>query len=310
MKTLKELLNVKYPVIQGGMANIATATLASAVSNAGGLGLIGSGGNDVNWVREQIRECQKLTDKPFGVNIMLMSPHAKDIAEMVIEEGVKIITTGAGSPGIYMEAWKEAGIIVIPVVPSVALARRMEKAGADAVVAEGTEAGGHIGELTTMALIPQVSDAVNIPVIAAGGIADQRGILAAFALGAKGVQLGTVMLTTEECPIHINYKLKILSARDTETVVTGRNSGAPVRVLKNKMSTEYLKLANQGASLEELEEKTLGSLRKAVLEGDVDGGSFMAGQISGLIKEIKPVKQLLDELFLGIEAYKKGLVIL
>ena len=310
MQTINQLLNIKYPIIQGGMANIATAELASAVSNAGGLGLIGSGGNDVHWVRDQIRKCRELTSNVFGVNIMLMSPHAKDIAQMVIEEGVKVVTTGAGSPGIYMESWKKAGIIVIPVVPSVALAKRMERAGADALVAEGTEAGGHIGELTTMSLIPQVVDAVNIPVIAAGGIADKRGVLAAFALGAKGVQVGTLMLTTEECPIHINYKLKIISAKDTETVVTGRNTGAPVRVLKNKMSTEYLKLANQGASLEELEQKTLGSLRKAVLEGDLDEGSFMAGQISGLIKEIKPVKQVLSELFDDIKTYKDGLVIL
>ncbi|NLK12607.1 MAG: DUF561 domain-containing protein [Candidatus Phytoplasma sp.] len=310
MQTINQLLNIKYPIIQGGMANIATAELASAVSNAGGLGLIGSGGNDVHWVRDQIRKCRELTSNVFGVNIMLMSPHAKDIAQMVIEEGVKVVTTGAGSPGIYMESWKKAGIIVIPVVPSVALAKRMERAGADALVAEGTEAGGHIGELTTMSLIPQVVDAVNIPVIAAGGIADKRGVLAAFALGAKGVQVGTLMLTTEECPIHINYKLKIISAKDTETVVTGRNTGAPVRVLKNKMSTEYLKLANQGASLEELEQKTLGSLRKAVLEGDLDEGSFMAGQISGLIKEIKPVKQVLSELFDDIKTYKDELVIL
>ncbi|CCV64671.1 putative enoyl-(acyl-carrier-protein) reductase II [Alteracholeplasma palmae J233] len=310
MKNIAELLNIKYPVIQGGMANIATAQLASAVSNAGGLGLIGSGGNDVNWVREEIRKCKQLTSKPFGVNIMLMSPHAKDIAQMVIEEGVKIITTGAGSPGIYMEAWKNAGMIVIPVVPSVALAVRMQRAGADAVVAEGTEAGGHIGELTTMALIPQVADAVTIPVIAAGGIADKRGVLAAFALGAKGVQLGTVLLATEECPVHLNYKLKVVAARDTETVVTGRNTGAPVRVLKNKMAVEYLKMTHEGASLEELETKTLGSLRKAVFEGDVDNGSFMAGQISGLVKEIKPVKQVLEELFEGVNKYQKELQVL
>lgn len=241
---------------------------------------------------------------------MLMSPHAKDIAQVVIEEGVKIVTTGAGSPGIYIPAWKAAGIKVIPVVPSVALAVRMERAGVDAVIAEGTESGGHIGELTTMALIPQVADAVSIPVIAAGGIADQRGVLAAFALGAKGVQVGTVLLATKECPIHENYKQIVVDAKDTDTVVTGRGTGAPVRVLKNKMAVEYLRIAEQGVPLAELEKLTLGSLRRAVFDGDVDRGSFMAGQISGLIKEVKPVQQVLSELFDGVDAYRQQLSVL
>lgn len=310
MKNITEILGTKYPIIQGGMANIANAVLASAVSNAGGLGLIGAGGYDANWVRTEIQKCKTLTDKPFGVNIMLMSPHAKDIAQVVIEEGVKIVTTGAGSPGIYIPAWKAAGIKVIPVVPSVALAVRMERAGVDAVIAEGTESGGHIGELTTMALIPQVADAVSIPVIAAGGIADQRGVLAAFALGAKGVQVGTVLLATKECPIHDNYKQIVVDAKDTDTVVTGRGTGAPVRVLKNKMAVEYLRIAEQGVPLAELEKLTLGSLRRAVFDGDVDRGSFMAGQISGLIKEIKPIQQVLSELFDGVDQYRQQLSVL
>lgn len=310
MKNITEILGTKYPIIQGGMANIANAVLASAVSNAGGLGLIGAGGYDAEWVRTEIRKCKTLTDKPFGVNIMLMSPHAKDIAQVVIEEGVKVVTTGAGSPGIYIPAWKAAGIKIIPVVPSVALAIRMERAGVDAVVAEGTESGGHIGELTTMALIPQVSDAVKIPVIAAGGIADQRGVLAAFALGAKGVQVGTVLLATKECPIHDNYKQIVIDAKDTDTVVTGRGTGAPVRVLKNKMAVEYLRIAEQGVPLAELEKLTLGSLRRAVFEGDLDKGSFMAGQISGLIKEVKTVQQVLSDLFDGVDQYRAQLVVL
>ena len=241
---------------------------------------------------------------------MLMNPHAKEIAQVVIDEGVKVVTTGAGSPGIYMPAWKEAGIIVIPVVPSVALAVRMERAGADAVVAEGTEAGGHIGELTTMALIPQVANAVKIPVIAAGGIADQRGVLAAFALGAKGVQVGTVLLATKECPIHENYKKVVVDAKDTDTVVTGRNTGAPVRVLKNKMAVEYLRISNLGLPLAELEKLTLGSLRKAVFDGNIDQGSFMAGQIAGLVKEVKSVKEVLSDLFDHVNQYKDSLEVL
>jgi len=302
---LRDLLNIKYPIIQGGMANIATYQLASAVSNAGGLGLVGCGGWDPDRVRDEIRKTQELTDKPFGVNIMLMSPHAEAISDIVIEENVKIVTTGAGSPGKYMKKWKEAGIIVIPVVPSVAFAIRLERSGADALVVEGTEAGGHIGEISTMALIPQVADAVNIPVIAAGGIADHRGLDAAYILGAKGVQIGTVLLASEECPIHENYKQMIVKARDTSTVVTGRQTGAPVRVLKNQMSREYLDLTKFGtASLMELENLTLGSLRRAVFDGDLDKGSFMAGQSAGLVKAIRPVKEILKDIFENSLVYK------
>ncbi len=310
MKNISELFQTKYPLIQGGMANVATHKLASAVSNAGGLGLVGAGGNDANWVRDEIRKTKALTDKPFGVNIMLMSPHAKDISDVVIEEGVKIVTTGAGNPGVYMEKWKKAGIIVIPVVPSVALAIRMERIGADALVVEGTEAGGHIGQISTMALVPQIVDAVSIPVIAAGGIADKRGVLAAFALGAKGIQVGTVMLASVEAPVHENYKLKIIKARDTETVVTGVDSGAPVRVLKNRMATQYIKMSKENVPLIELEKLTLGSLRKAVYDGNLDEGSFMAGQISGLIKEIRPVKEIIEYLFDDVNEYKDNLKII
>jgi enoyl-[acyl-carrier protein] reductase II len=295
---IRDLLKIKYPIIQGGMANIATHQLASAVSNAGGLGLIGCGAWDIERVREEIRKTKELTDKPFGVNIMLMSPYAEAISDLVIEEGVKIVTTGAGSPGVYMKKWKDAGIIVIPVVPSVAFAIRLERSGADAVIVEGTEAGGHIGETTTMVLVPQVADAVKIPVIAAGGIADHRGLDAAFILGAKGVQIGTVLLASHECPIHQNYKDKVIKAKDTETVVTGRQTGAPVRVLKNRMAKEYLDLTKYGtASLEEVEKLTLGSLRKAVFDGDIDNGSFMAGQSAGLVKEIRSVKEILEDIF-------------
>jgi len=297
MSDLRDLLGIKYPIIQGGMANIATHELAAAVSNAGGLGLIGSGGWDVDRVREEIRSLKKLTDKPFGVNIMLMSPHAKDISDMVIEEGVPVITTGAGNPGEHIEKWKNAGMKVIPVVPSVALGKRMERAGADAVIVEGTEAGGHIGDLTTFTLVPQVSDALSIPVIAAGGIADKRGFDAAFILGAKGVQIGTVLLASEECPIHINYKNKVVSAKDTDTVVTGRNTGAPVRVLKNKMAKSYLRMSKDpNITLEEMEKLTLGSLRKAVYDGDIHYGSLMAGQSAGLVKRVRPVKEILEDI--------------
>jgi len=268
MKNICELLKIKYPVIQGGMANIATAELASAVSNAGGLGLIGAGGYDANWVRLEIRKMKTLTDKPFGVNIMLMSPHAKEIAKVIIEEDVKIVTTGAGSPGIYIDEWKKHGMIVIPVVPSASLARRVEKMGADAVICEGSEAGGHIGELNTMALVPQVVDQVKIPVIAAGGIADQRGVLAAFALGAKGIQIGTVLLATKECPIHENYKLKIVSSKDTDTIVTGRQTKAPVRVLKNVMAVKYNELSSQGIDLETLEKMPYDFLDLCVKAGE------------------------------------------
>ncbi|MDD4077811.1 MAG: enoyl-[acyl-carrier-protein] reductase FabK [Bacilli bacterium] len=310
MKNICELLGIKYPIIQGGMANIANSQLAAAVSNAGGLGLIAVGGNDSEWLRNEIRNCRELTSNVFGVNIMLLSPYASEIAKVVIEEKIKVVTTGAGNPGPYLNDWTEAGIKVIPVIPSVAFAKRTERAGAVAVIAEGTEAGGHIGELTTMALVPQVVDAVRIPVIAAGGIADQRQVLAAFALGAKGVQIGTLFLASEECPIHINYKNKIIEAKDTDTIVTGRASGAPVRVLKNPMAREYNQMAAGGATLEELEKLTLGSLRRAVFDGDLESGSFMAGQVAGMIREIKPVKVIIEELFSGINEYKNRLEVI
>jgi len=310
MKNICELLNIKYPLIQGGMANVANHILASATSNAGGLGLIASGGDNAETIREKIRLCRTLTDKPFGVNLMLMNPHAKEIAEMLAEEKVEVVTTGAGNPGPYMSMWKEAGIKVIPVVPSVALAVRMERAGADAVIAEGTESGGHIGELTTMALVPQVADAVSIPVIAAGGIADYRQVLAAFSLGAKGVQVGTVLLATFECPIHQNYKDMVVKAKDIDTVVTGRQTGAPVRVLKNPMAREYLALSSQNVPLAELEKLTLGSLRRAVFDGDIERGSFMAGQVSGMIKEIRPIKEVIEGLFEPVQNYQNTLHVL
>lgn len=293
---LNELLNIKYPIIQGGMANIATGEFAAAVSNAGGLGLIGAGGMNVETLKENIHRCRELTDKPFGVNIMLMNPQAEEMAQLVIDEKVQIITTGAGNPGVYMKAWKEAGIKVLPVVPSVALAKRMERAGADAVIVEGCEAGGHIGEMTTMALVPQVVDAVNIPVIAAGGVASGRQLLAVYALGACGAQIGTVLLGSVECPIHENYKNAVIKAKDTGTIVTGRIGGTPVRILKNKMAKEYVKKEREGATLEELEVYTLGSLRKAVFDGNVDEGSLMAGQVAGMVNEIKPVKDILERL--------------
>ena len=298
MKDLRDLLNVEYPIIQGGMANISTHVLASAVSNAGGLGIIGAGGWDVDRVRDEIRKTKALTNKPFGVNIMLLSPHAEAISDMVIEEGIKVITTGAGNPGIYIEKWKNAGMVVIPVVPSVALAKRLARTGADALIVEGTEAGGHIGEITTFTLVPQVADVVDIPVIAAGGVADSRGLDAAFVLGAKGVQIGTVLLASDECPVHGNYKKRIVRAKDTDTVVTGRGTGAPVRVIKNKMSRKYLELAkNPDISLEEMEILTLGSLSKAVFNGDMENGSIMAGQSAGLVKEIRSIKKILEDIF-------------
>lgn len=291
-----ELLKIKYPIFQGGMARIADASLASAVSEAGGLGII-TGAAPTEWVREQIRKTKELTDKPFGVNIMLMSENAEEIADLVCEEGVKVVTTGAGSPGKYMAKWKEKGIKVIPVVASVALAKRMEKCGADAVVAEGTESGGHIGQLTTMALVPQVADAVEIPVIGAGGIGDGRGVAAAFMLGAEGVQLGTRFLVAKECTVHANYKERVLKAKDIDTEVTGRPTGHPVRVLRNKLARKYLKLEKEGASVEQLEEIGIGALRKAVIEGDVDNGSLMAGQICGIVNKEQAAKEIIEELF-------------
>ena len=299
---LNEILGTEFPLIQGGMANIATGTFAASVSNAGALGLIGAGGMRAEQLREEIRICKSLTDKPFGVNIMLMNPDADQMAQIVVEEGVKIVTTGAGNPGKYMAAWKEAGIKVIPVVPAAVLARRMEKAGADAVIAEGTESGGHVGEMTTMALVPQVVDAVNIPVIAAGGIADGRQLLAAFALGAVGAQLGTCLLASEECPIHPNYKEAILKASDNDTIVTGRIGGTPVRILKNRMAREYVKQEKAGADKMELEKYTLGSLRRAVFEGDVQTGSLMAGQVAGMVHEIRPLRAIFEDMMAGADA--------
>ncbi|HIX81524.1 MAG TPA: DUF561 domain-containing protein [Candidatus Erysipelatoclostridium merdavium] len=294
---LNELLGIKYPLIQGGMANIATGEFAASVSNAGALGLIGAGGMDTATLKKNIEICRSLTDKPFGVNIMLMNPCADEMAQLVIDEKVPVVTTGAGNPGKYVVAWKEAGIKVLPVVPSVALAKRLEKYNVDAVIVEGTEAGGHIGDLTTMALVPQVVEAVNIPVIAAGGIASGKQVLAAYALGACGVQVGTCLLASEECPIHENYKQAIVKAKDTSTTVTGRIGGTPVRIIKNKMAKEYIKREKEGAGMEELEKYTLGSLRKAVLEGDVDNGSLMAGQVAGMVNEIQPVATIIKNLF-------------
>ncbi|MCI8560527.1 MAG: enoyl-[acyl-carrier-protein] reductase FabK [Dorea sp.] len=300
------LLGIEYPIIQGGMAWVAEYHLAAAVSNAGGLGLIGAASAPADWVREQIKKAKELTDKPFGVNIMLMSPYADEVAEIVAKEGVKVVTTGAGNPEKYMKMWKEAGVKVVPVVASVALAKRMERSGADALVAEGCEAGGHIGESTTMVLVPQVVDAVNIPVIAAGGIADGRGIAAAFMLGAKAVQMGTHFVVTEESQVHDNYKERIIKARDIDSRVTGRTTGHPVRALRNEMTKQYIELENKGADFEELENLTLGGLRKAVVDGDVVHGSVMAGQIAGMVKERLTCKALIDKLVKETDAIIGG----
>lgn len=299
---VSKLLGTKYPVIQGGMAWVAEYHLAAAVSNAGGLGLIGAASAPPEIVREQIREAKKLTDKPFGVNVMMLNPNAEDVARIVIEEGVKVVTTGAGSPAKFMAAWKEVGIIVIPVVASVAMAKMMERAGADAVVAEGMEAGGHIGSQTTMTLVPQVVDAVNIPVIAAGGIADGRGVAAAMMLGAEGVQMGTRFVTATESIVHANYKERIIKAKDIDSEVTGMSTGHPIRVLRNQMSREYIKKEKEGASFEELEYLTLGSLRKAVVDGDVVNGSVMAGQCAGLVKKEQTCEEIITELMSETEA--------
>ena len=306
MKTkITDLLGIEYPIIQGGMAWVADYHLAAAVSEAGGLGIIGAGGAPASFVREQIQKAKEITNKPFGVNIMLMNPEADQIAQVVVEEGVKVVTTGAGNPGKYMAAWKEAGIKVIPVVASVGLARMMERAGADAVVAEGTESGGHIGETTTMALVPQVVDAVNIPVIAAGGIADGRGFAAAIMLGAEAVQMGTRFVVAKESIVHENYKQKVISAKDIDSAVTGRSTGHPVRCIRNKTTREYLKLEQEGATLEELEKMTLGGLRKAVVEGNVVEGSIMAGQIAGLVKEENTCKEIIQEIMSQAETLLK-----
>ena len=295
--TITKLLGIKYPVFQGGMAQIARHELASAVSNAGGLGIIASGGMSIEQIREEIVNCKKHTDKPFAVNLMLMMHNIDEIIDVVIEEGVGIVTTGAGTPRKYMPKLKEAGIKVIPVIPSVKAAKKMEELGCDAVVVEGMEAGGHVGESTTMALLPQVTSAVNIPVIAAGGIADGRGVAAAYCLGASGVQMGTVFLATEECPISDNYKNIILEAVDTSTTLTGTKFGAPVRGIKNELTKRYHELEEKSSTLMELEELTLGSLRRAAYEGDVENGSIMSGQIAGLVNEIRPVKDVIEGIF-------------
>lgn len=297
MKTrVTELLGISYPIIQGGMAWVAEHHLAAAVSEAGGLGLIGGANAPGEVIREEIRKAKTLTGKPFGVNVMLMSPYAEEVAKVVAEEGVKVVTTGAGNPEKYMEMWKSAGIKVIPVVASVALAKRMEKYGADAVVAEGCESGGHIGEMTTMTLVPQVADAVSIPVIAAGGIGDGRGIAAAFMLGAEAVQVGTRFVVAKEAVVHENYKQRIIKAKDIDSTVTGRSHGHPIRGLRNKMTREYVRLEQEGKSFEELEHLTLGALRRAVQEGDVSEGTVMAGQVAGMITKEQTCEEIIQEM--------------
>ena len=296
MNKICEMLNIQYPIFQGAMAWIADHAIAAAVSEAGGLGIIAAGNAPGEWLKKEIRALKQITNKPFGVNIMLLSPYAEEVAKIVVEEGASIVTTGAGDPGKYMSMWKEAGVKVIPVVPSVALARRMEKQGADAVIAEGCEAGGHIGELTTMVLVPQIVDAVNIPVIAAGGIADHRGFAAAMMLGAEAVQIGTKFLVAKECTVHENYKQRVLKASDIDTVVTGRSTGHPVRALRNKLSREFTKLEKEGASIEELEALGAGGLRNAVVDGDVVNGTVMSGQIAGMIKEEQTAKEMIEEI--------------
>lgn len=298
-----DILGTKYPIIQGGMAWVAEHHLAAAVSNAGGLGIIGAASAPAEVVREEIRKCKELTDKPFGVNVMLLNPNADEVAKVIVEEGVKVVTTGAGNPGKYMEMWKAAGVKVIPVVASVALAKMMERAGADAVVAEGMESGGHIGVTTTFALVPQVVDAVSIPVIAAGGIADGRGVAAAFLLGAEGVQMGTRFVAAKESIVHANYKEKIIKAKDIDSTITGTTTGHPVRCLKNKMTREYLRLEKEGADFMELEKLTLGSLRSAVMDGDTINGTLMAGQIAGLVKSEDSCKEIIEELVSDASAH-------
>ncbi len=302
MKTrLTDLLGIEYPIIQGGMAWVATAELAAAVSNGGGIGIIAAGGAPADVVREQIKKARTLTDKPFGVNVMLMSPFADEVMNVVIEEKPDVVITGAGNPGKYMADLKAAGIKIMPVIASVAMAKKMEKDGADAVIAEGTEAGGHIGELTTMVLVPQVADAVEIPVVAAGGIADKRGAVAAFALGADGIQVGTRFICAEECIAHDNYKQAVIKAKDRDAVVTGRTTGAPVRALKNKLTREYDRLEKSGASFEEIEQLGVGGLRRAFQEGDVQTGSLMAGQSAAMVTKIEPAADIIRSYFDGTD---------
>ena len=302
MKTkLTELLGIEYPIIQGGMAWVAEHKLAAAVSEAGGIGLIGAGGAPASFVQAEIRKAKEMTKKPFGVNLMLMNPEADDIAKVIVDEGVKVVTTGAGNPGKYMAMWKEAGIKVIPVVASSAMAKLMERAGADAVVAEGMESGGHIGSLTTMALVPQVVDAISVPVIAAGGIGDGRGLAAALMLGAEGVQMGTRFVVTKESIVHPNYKEKLIKAKDIDSEVTGMSTGHPVRSLRNKMTKEYLRMEKEGASFEELEKLGLGALRRAVMEGDVVNGTVMAGQIAGMVNKEQTCREMIEEIMVQAE---------
>lgn len=305
---INEQLNIKYPIFQGGMAWVADAELAAAVSNGGGLGLIAAMNSNGEQLREEIRKCKTLTDKSFGVNIMLMSPFADEVSDVVVEEGVKVVTTGAGNPGKYMEKWLNAGIKVIPVIPSTALARRMEKLGAFAVIAEGGESGGHVGELTTMALLPQVVDAVNIPVIAAGGIADGRQVAACFMLGAVGVQVGTRFLVAEECTIHQAYKDKILKAKDIDTVVTGKRLGHPVRCIKSSYTREYTKAEYNSSEVsdEELEAMAVGVLRLAAREGDVKNGCVLAGQVASMVNKEEPAKDIIEDLFTKAEEVLGG----
>lgn len=292
---LCDLLKIELPIIQGGMAWTSTAELASAVSNAGGIGMIGSGSMPADVLQTEIDKAKSMTDKPFGVNLMLLHPHIDDLVEVVKQEKVSVITTGAGNPGKYISEFKELGIKVLPVVPSVALAQRMEKQGADAIIVEGTEAGGHVGELTTIVLVPQVSKAVAVPVIAAGGIATGAGIVAALALGAKGVQIGTRFICSTECTVHQNVKNRLLKARDRDTVVTGRTTGHPVRIIRNKLSKELEELEKEH-KIDEIEKAGTGTLKKAMKDGDVEWGSLMSGQIAGIIKEIKSVNAIVNEM--------------
>lgn len=291
-----EMLGIEYPIFQGAMAWIANASLASAVSEAGGLGIIAGGTAPVELVRGEVRKAKEITSKSIGVNIMLLSPHAEEMAKMVCEEGIKVVTTGAGTPGKYMDMWKAHNIKVIPVVPSVAIAKRMVRSGADAIIVEGTEAGGHVGELTTMVLVPQIVDAVDVPVIAAGGIGDGRGMAAAFMLGADAVQVGTRFLTAYECTVHDDYKRKILNAKDIDTIVTGRRTGHPVRVIKNKLSRSFQELDLNVAPLEEYEKLGAGALARAVLEGDMENGSIMAGQIAAIVNKEESCKDIINDL--------------
>ena len=297
-----DLFDIKYPIIQGGMAHVATAELVSAVSNAGGLGIIGAGAAEADWVREQIHLTRQQTDKPFGVNILLISPFAEQVIDVVLEEKVAVVTTGAGNPGPYIPRFKQAGIKVMPVIASVALARRLERAGADAFVAEGMESGGEIGQITTMALVPQVVDRVQLPVVAAGGIADGRGLAAALALGAQGVQMGTRFVCSQECIAHPNYKQAILDASDRSTIISGQSTGYPMRSLENKLTREFLEKEKSGISMEELMEFGVGKVRLGLIEGDLEGGTLLAGQIAGMITEIKPVKVIIEEMVAEAEA--------